>query len=167
VNNQWSIEAAAVLRELWEAGDLSSSLIADEIAVRIGFVVTRNAVIGKAARLGLGPKGLPLTQLSRANHQDRRRVARPAPIKMVVLPGAVAPKPPPPPPTSPGMPATPPHVVARPRPGDVTIFDLDSSMCRWPVDGAGAETTYCGRCRVAHSSYCLKHTRLAFQCRAA
>lgn len=49
--NPWTDERLAKLRDLWMRVDLSASMIAEEIGG-----VTRNAVIGKARRIGLGAK---------------------------------------------------------------------------------------------------------------
>jgi GcrA cell cycle regulator len=50
----WTEEKTALLRQLWEAG-----LSASEIAKRLGGV-TRNAVIGKAHRIGLASRPSPI-----------------------------------------------------------------------------------------------------------
>ena len=50
----WTEERIALLRQLWEAG-----LSASEIAKRLG-EVSRNAVIGKAHRIGLAARPSPI-----------------------------------------------------------------------------------------------------------
>lgn len=50
----WTEEKTALLRQLWEAGQSAS-----EIAKRLGDV-SRNAVIGKAHRLGLAARPSPI-----------------------------------------------------------------------------------------------------------
>lgn len=51
----WTEDRINILRALWKEG-----LTASKIAVRLGEGVTRNAVIGKAHRLGLASRPSPL-----------------------------------------------------------------------------------------------------------
>jgi GcrA cell cycle regulator len=61
----WTDERVDTLRELWGSGKSAS-----EIAAILGDNITRNAVIGKAHRLGLSGRPSPI----------RRKPAAPAPV---------------------------------------------------------------------------------------
>lgn len=47
----------------------------------------------------------------------------------------------------------------------VTLFDLGPRHCRWPITRDGAPMMYCGADQITeiNSSYCGRHSRLAFQ----
>lgn len=95
----WTDERIDTLRKLWEQG-LTASQIAEELGG-----VSRNAVIGKAHRLGLKARPSPV----KAN--DEATAAAPKPK------AAAAPPPPPPaPPKVTEKPAPPPVEAKRPRP---------------------------------------------------
>ena len=67
----WTPEREERLRELWAAGKTAT-----EIAAAIGDPVTRNAVIGKAHRLGLEGRDSPIRrepQIGRTDEAGRRR----------------------------------------------------------------------------------------------
>ena len=101
----WTDERIETLRTMWEAGQTAS-----QIAEALGGV-SRNAVIGKAHRLGLQSRPSPVTP------KEVEKVAEPAPA-----PAAAAPEPtraPPPPSTGPAarvapLPPTPAPRVADP-----------------------------------------------------
>jgi GcrA cell cycle regulator len=126
----WTDEQIEHLRQR-HADGLSFSEIACELP---GF--SRNAVIGKAQRLGLA---------ARVTISQRR----PAPAKRVRgRASKITPQPAP-----------------EPKPPEpVRLFDLEPHHCRWPVSGEGADTLFCGASkRSGSSSYCRKH--FAWSCR--
>jgi GcrA cell cycle regulator len=45
----------------------------------------------------------------------------------------------------------------------VQTHELEKHHCRWPVKGADAKTFFCGADRVEGSSYCARHSRMAYQ----
>lgn len=47
----------------------------------------------------------------------------------------------------------------------VTIIDLCDRHCRFPVDGEGAGTWYCGHERHGEYPYCAAHARISYQFR--
>jgi hypothetical protein len=49
----------------------------------------------------------------------------------------------------------------------VQTHELERHHCRWPVDGADAETVYCGAEHVEGSPYCAQHSRMAYQSASA
>lgn len=103
----WTDERIETLRKHWENG-LTASQIADELGG-----VSRNAVIGKAHRLGLKSRPSPV----KAGDDSSGSSAKAAPRAAVERPKAAAPKraAPPPPPPKPRV-ETPPTVAAAPPP---------------------------------------------------
>lgn len=130
----WNDEKIAELCQLWTGG-VSASDIAREIGA-----VSRNAVIGKAHRLGLCPRAA-LGKPRRA----RPAKATPAPRKPPVA--VVLPKPPPVAPVAPVINYVP---IAR-----VSFDQLESHHCRYPVgDPRSADFGFCGQTRVEGRPYC-------------
>ena len=115
---------------------------AKQIAKLLG--VTKNAVIGRAKRLGLSrtkearvKSHKPLSPFGswRRKWLDRiQRMFRPRPEPVTVVF----------------------------TPGGITIMDLTEATCRWPVSGTGADMMYCGGEVHKEQSYCLEHCRIAF-----
>lgn len=139
----WTQEKTDKLIQDWKDG-LSAALIAD----RLGGV-TRNAVIGKAYRMGLDP---------RATYQRKpmpKRVLRPARIqptrssRLSLVPVDATPLPPP-------------HVTDIPR---VSMKEITDHQCKWPCDEFRSMTApmYCGCKRVPGLPYCENHARRAYQ----
>jgi GcrA cell cycle regulator len=134
----WTEERIATLESLWRSG-----ASAREIATSLGGV-TRNAVIGKAHRLGLagvGPGEAPRT----------RQYVRP-PRKPSAAPKR----------DRPARDAAPRRPVAEPDAATVVrLTNLGPHMCRWPIgDPAGHDFGFCGRS--ATGVYCAGHTRVAY-----
>lgn len=120
----------------------NNEMSAKQIAELLG--VTKNAVIGRAKRLGLSRtkearvkshKPLSPFGIWRRKGWDRiQRMFRPRPERVTVVS----------------------------IPGGISIMELTGSTCRWPVSGTGADMMYCG-CEVhKEKSYCLEHCRIAF-----
>lgn len=131
----WTDEKVEILTQLWGKGHSAS-----EIARIIGDV-SRNAVIGKAHRLGLS--GRPKTSSSTPS------VAKPKPA--VVRRRTPVEKP------------RPVFIAEGPIIG-AGILDLTERMCRWPIgDPKSSDFKFCGR-KVAHgSTYCSEHAQMAYQ----
>lgn len=129
----WTDERVEKLRELWDKG-LSASQIAKELAEG----VTRNAVIGKAHRMGLASRPSPVKS------DPAKRAAAAAKKK-------VAPK-------------KEPAKVAAPTSGKVTILDLTESMCKWPIGHPGeVNFHFCGKPSQPTFPYCANHCIEAYQ----
>ena len=128
----WPAERVERFKELL-AESLSASLIADRLAAEFGIAISRNAVIGKAHRLGLP---LPGTGFHKTRHPPNRR-------KHI---GAKKPMPPP---------AVSALSVA---PAPCSFLELTSERCRWPLDDP--VTLYCGAPRLQRGSYCEHHTAI-------
>ena len=154
----WTQEREDLLRKLWLQG-LSASQIAYVMAG-----VTRNAVIGKAHRMGL-PKRSPST-----SHRPKPRVQRGKP-SLAFVSGKPAPKP------------APADIRYRKRVDlDVeqsifetehssvsaeerrTLMTLTARSCKWPIgDPAEPDFHFCSRDADHGRSYCELHNRMAYQ----
>jgi GcrA cell cycle regulator len=144
--HDWTLERSALLRRLWNDEGLSGG----EIAERMG--LSRNAVIGRAHRMGLQKRNDRKANAQKANvtKRSKRLTRRELTHKVSSM-------------TLPAAPAAPVdagewkevHVNFEPR-GLIQIWDLEPHHCRWPYDGE-PRTTYCGHDRLVDSSYCRKH----------
>jgi GcrA cell cycle regulator len=123
----WTQEQIGLLRKFYNEGR-SFSIIADMINGATGSSFTRNAVIGRANRLGdLSPR-----VRGRAPSISRIRRAR--------TPSLVPVTPPPP----------------KPVRGDflhIPFLELEPNHCRFP-QGEGLTATYCGQPKKEGSAYC-------------
>lgn len=145
----WTDERIELLRQNWEAG-----MTASQIAETLGEGVTRNAIIGKAHRLGLP--------------------ARPSPVKITealdavldtvvaAVEGAIE-----------GITAAPPPraVPKRPRPpakpakpAKTSLLDLSEKVCKWPIGHPGeTDFHFCGKAAQTGFPYCTEHCAIAYQ----
>ncbi len=138
---EWTDERIEALRALWMQG-----FTASQIAERLGGV-SRNAVIGKAHRLGLSARPSPI----------KRETAR-------TLPMHRAPAAPPPPMPAPAaaMPPQPPVQRAAPAPAPG-----GSKSCMWPLgDPKQADFHFCGAPAEPGRPYCSQHCAAAYHKRA-
>lgn len=146
---------------------LTAVQAACELTVKFGRTVTRNAVIGRADRLGLrcdsnhpnntrsasarkfvahvvrAPRILPQDRINRHAMPRAERRGPPAPSKLVAL--------------------DPPPELAIPASGLVTLMDLRASMCKWPTGhprhvGFG----FCGAPKSGGWPYCAHHASIAY-----
>lgn len=143
---KWGDAKTEACRRLFVLG-LSALQIATELR-RGGWPVTRNAVIGFAARKGwVRRQVMSIARIAPAPRPQRRRAFRPPPPALEVEPTA-APKPEP--------------VHARPT---VALLALKGSHCRWPVaPGASVgEWEFCGGDALSGKPYCAGHCRIAYQ----
>lgn len=140
----WSDERVQKLRDLWNDG-----LSASQIAARLGGV-SRNGVIGKAHRIGLGTHSL-------AHAPDKPRLQKQKP-EQFVRPKKVNVTPPPPPkPVKVAPPAPQPVItVQKPKPFMTTLLDLQCDECKWPMNDGGP-FLFCGHPQHAGGAYCEYH----------
>ena len=149
---EWSSERIEQLRSLWHDG-----LSASQIATSLGGI-TRNAVIGKAHRLGLTGRPSPIKNRSAS-------VARPRPprrprVQHVPQPRMIAAAP-----VAPARHVEPihKHVEIEDGPG-ATILTLTDRICKWPIgDPRHPDFHFCGRGSAEGLPYCADHARRAYQ----
>lgn len=162
----WTDERVELLRRLWEDGQSAS-----KIAAQLGGV-TRNAVIGKVHRLGMGGRvkaGAEAPALRKKGALD----ALPESEAVVIEAAAEMAEPvaqpvhrPAPdfPPQAAPLPAASPEPVALAVSERVTIMDLRESMCRWPMgDPTTPEFRFCGARSITGLPYCNHHAQIAYQ----
>jgi len=148
--NWWNAEREQQVRELWPTHSAS------EIGAKIG--ASRNAVIGKASRLGLtGGKPKPI--------QTRKPSADPKTVRARALRRARAAgiSPPPLPKREPATTAPPPPVDSK----RVPLIELTYRSCRWPLgDPQDDDFCFCGADReslAVNRPYCAGHEVLAYR----
>jgi len=135
----WTAERVATLTRLWLEGCSGA-----EIARTLGGGATRNAVIAKVWRLGLGrsdPSAPPMRAPVKAGPKGGRRKA-------------VPPKAPAPP-------------KVKPRPANVVELSVPRAAegqpaCKWPIGEPGElDFTFCGGVTVQGRPYCAPHCKRA------
>ncbi len=174
----WTDERIDQLRTMWDKG-----MSASQIAEQLGGGITRNAVIGKAHRLGLKSRPSPVKADSGAvprakaapapavKIQDpevafaRATPVMPRPVAQVAMPPAPMPLPN----TGPVPPTTTSHPMAnkRSRPDmgrKITLLELTDKVCKWPIGHPDEEDFhFCGAPVNAGTPYCLEHCAVAYQ----
>lgn len=179
----WTDERIDQLKRLWQQG-----MTASQIAEELGQGVSRNAVIGKAHRLGLQSRPSPVKggdAAAAAPAAPKKAEAKPAP--------AAAPTPAPAPaapafetpapaqptrmirpgvstgPVPPSGPPAPPRraVPAKPSPemkGKTTLLELSDKVCKWPIGHPGEpDFHFCGKPSAPGFPYCNEHCAVAYQ----
>jgi hypothetical protein len=133
------------LKELHAAPQMYSyGEIAHMLSREFSVAVTRNSVVGKAARLGLA---------------QRYGASKGGGSK----PGRVPPRPRLRPSASPGAAGTASGEAKRSRverPGTLTLLELRDGDCKWP-SGEGPSCRFCGQPCVPERPYCAEHLRMA------
>jgi len=174
---EWTEQRIDTLRKLWGQGQTAS-----QIAAILGGI-TRNAVIGKAHRLGLTGRPSPIKREAGASPQPRRRVSAPARR----LPGAGQPSQVhgQPLPQTHGVSAAQAHAQtqrveargiearAEPMPAPMpaptktnstrTASHVGSRTCSWPMgDPKQPGFHFCGEPAEAGKPYCGHHCHVAY-----
>jgi GcrA cell cycle regulator len=183
----WTEERIERLKKMWHDG-ATASQIADELGG-----VSRNAVIGKAHRLGLEQRPSPVKPGEEKETKKAAPVAAaPRPVPRAEAPKAAAPAAPAPQrplPTEmqyrsigpggfirqgPGeqqapIPPAPPRrlVPAKPSPevaDKTSLLDLNDRICKWPMGHPGEPDFYfCGEPANPGFPYCVQHCGVAYQ----
>ncbi len=159
----WTEDRIAMLKAGWEGG-----MTASQIAEKLGEGVTRNAVIGKAHRLGLESRPSPV----KAGDEAAATAAAP-----VAVPSSAAPPAPAAPvqvkaaPTAELSALSP--MVAKPaakparrsgKAAKVTLLDLNEKICKWPIGHPGEpDFHFCGKPVQVSFPYCTEHCAQAYQ----
>lgn len=150
---EWSNERIEQLRSLWQDG-----LSASQIAASLGGI-TRNAVIGKAHRLGLTGRPSPIKNrpvgIVRPKPPRRPRVERPAAPRVAAASASH--------PVHHRLEPPQPVVEIDDGPG-ATILTLTDRICKWPIgDPRHPDFHFCGRASAEGLPYCADHARRAYQ----
>jgi GcrA cell cycle regulator len=139
----WTTDRVELLRSHFEAG-----LTCREIAASIG--VSRNAVIGKLARLHL-TRG-PARAEPRPTKVARDRSRKSIPLLQYQILQAVYEN---------ALPTQEDPIVSESR---CSLLELSNQRCRWPISTPGAEDfCFCGNTPVEGMPYCSGHHRLAYR----
>ena len=149
----WTEERIAILKAGWEGG-----MTASQIAEKLGEGVTRNAVIGKAHRLGLESRPSPVKageEAAAPAEPQATTVSAPAPVSA-------------PPQTAVPQAATAKPASKRPvragKAARVTLLDLNERICKWPIGHPGEpDFHFCGKPVQASFPYCSEHCLVAYQ----
>ncbi|WP_353217065.1 GcrA family cell cycle regulator [Sandarakinorhabdus sp.] len=160
----WTDERIAKLKHGWESG-----MTATQIAEMLGENVTRNAVIGKAHRLGLESRPSPVKS---AAVDAVPMAARPAqPITDLVPSATVAAQQPVAVAAAPAAAAPQPRAAAKPKtgkPARTTLLDLNEKVCKWPIGHPNeADFHFCGKPTQPNFPYCNEHCLVAYQAQIA
>lgn len=170
----WTDERIALLKQYWEEGRSAS-----QIAEVLGEGLSRNAVIGKAHRLGLASRPSPLKsgdskgepRAEAAEPRPARPAPAPKPAPQAAAPAAPAPQPAPPPVAqaapvaqAPQPVAPAPRPVARAKGAKVTLLDLNDRICKWPIGHPDEpDFHFCGKPVNPGFPYCGEHCLVAYQ----
>jgi GcrA cell cycle regulator len=140
----WSDEKVQALKLLWADPTLSLSDMADRLGIE-----TRNAIAGKANRLGLPLRRQPNSrQGQRAAAKERKPPVRASTVMRIVRkprlkqPESVMPA------------GEPPHL-------HLTLLQLTDATCKFPR--GDDRFTFCGHSIQPDSPYCSFHHRLCYQ----
>ena len=145
----WTDARIEMLRTGWEQG-----LTASQIAEQLGEGISRNAVIGKAHRLGLKARPSPV----KGGEATIAAVA----VAAVAKPVTAAPPPAVPRPAVVVRKPTRPLVAAKP--AKTSLLDLSEKICKWPIGHPGeSDFHFCGKPSNTGFPYCNDHCLLAYQ----
>lgn len=158
---EWPSSHVDALRE-FRAQGLSSSKAADAINARFSTHYSRNAAIGRGARLGLvkaeKPKPAPKKERparGRApqRHVERQRYSPESRRVVTIFASAEAVK----------------LRCVEIVPRHLSLIDLEPGDCRYPYggDADNEAITFCGHPKLVGSSYCTPHYHLSLGCGTA
>jgi GcrA cell cycle regulator len=130
----WTHERIEQLKKLWEAGYTASN-----IATELGGI-TRNAVIGKAHRLGLSGRMKSKSKVSLVSIVRKRKMPVNKNSKIIELTTSVEPMNP------------------------TSFANIKDGLCRWPLgEPEDLDFKFCGRKCAEGMIYCTEHHSLAYQ----
>ena len=130
----WTHERIEQLKKLWEAGYTASN-----IATELGGI-TRNAVIGKAHRLGLSGRMKSKSKVSSVSIVRKRKMPVNKNSKIIELTTSVEPMNP------------------------TSFADTKDGLCRWPLgEPEDLDFKFCGRKCAEGMIYCTEQHSLAYQ----
>jgi GcrA cell cycle regulator len=150
-NFDWTNTALARLREIVDSG-ASTSTAARILSAEFGHHLTRNAVAGRANRLGMffkstsRPANRPASVAPAKRAKPKKAASAPAPTPIAPTLAELAE------PAEVGIPTT----------GRVALLDLEVGMCRWPIGHPReAGFGFCGA-RATGAVYCGYHAQIAY-----
>ncbi|MEZ0223333.1 MAG: GcrA family cell cycle regulator [Alphaproteobacteria bacterium] len=154
----WTDERIALLKKMWKEGKSAA-----EIAKTLGKGVTRNAVIGKAHRMGLSGRPSPIKKPAPAKKEAAAAPARKETKDIKKAAPAAGGK------ANPAL-AKEAEELKKiekeivPLGGGVSLLELTERMCKWPIgDPREADFTFCGRGIRVGTPYCPDHASMAYQ----
>src|SRR6478736_692759 len=171
----WTDERIARLKKMWHDG-ATASQIADELGG-----VSRNAVIGKAHRLGLEQRPSPVKP---GEEKEKKPAAAPSAAKAAPRPDVPVSRPANVPTPAAAVPGAPParpemqyrsvgpggfirQVPAKPSPevaDKTSLLDLNDRICKWPIGHPGEpDFHFCGQQANPGFPYCVQHCGVAYQ----
>lgn len=138
----WTDEQVEELKRLWSEG-----LTTGEIGKTLG--VSKNAVVGKAHRLGLTGRPSPIRRADGDANATATAQTAPA-VKKEAKKAGTTPKS-----------GTKKATVQKEK--VVTVNDLTNTSCRWPVgDPKSPDFHFCGKEALSGKPYCLEHCNEAY-----
>ena len=130
----WTDEQVEELKRLWEKG-----LTTGEIGKALG--VSKNAVVGKAHRLGLNGRPSPI----RRGDEEENAIAAPEERKKQTKVKSVK------------------KEQEKASKKLFTVNDLTSTSCRWPIgDPKDEDFHFCGKEALPDKPYCAEHAEIAY-----
>ncbi len=148
----WTPDVIAHLRTLWAEGHSTA-----EIGRRMG--ISKNAVVGKAHRLGLPPRPSPILGKGIGERPRTRERIRPGDPRLPPLHSVADGTPPRPlPPVAPAKPAAP----ARPA-APALVRPVSRGLCCWPIGDPGTRGfRTCDAPPQPRKPYCAEHAEVAY-----
>lgn len=159
----WTQERVSLLERMWTEGKSAA-----EIAKTLGEGVTRNAVIGKAHRMGLSGRPSPIKKTKSGGKKTEKKASTtPKAPKAKVT---AKPKPSVSKTTMPKDPIKPIPAALAKKKGDapsgegLSILDLTDRICKWPFgDPQDPDFHFCGKPVHPGKPYCAPHCAEAYQ----
>lgn len=135
----WTDEQVEELKRLWDKG-----LTTGEIGKALG--VSKNAVVGKAHRLGLNSRPSPIRR-----GEDENTAGANTPAQQPVEKKKAA------------KPVSTKKAAEKEKKKLFTVNDLTSSSCRWPIgDPKDEDFHFCGKEALPDKPYCAEHAAIAY-----
>jgi GcrA cell cycle regulator len=135
----WTDAKIKKLKELWEKG-LSTSEIGKKLNM------SKNAVVGKAHRIGLKSRPSPIKSQTASNKKKNKNEKSDKPSK-----------------ENKKETKTKKSSKKEEKENKITIEELGPKMCRWPFgDPRGEDFSFCGEPVFRNKPYCLKHCAMAY-----
>ena len=150
----WTPDLIKELKRLWNKG-----LTTVEIGNRIG--MSKNAVVGKAHRLGLEGRPSPIKRDKKKEHVVTHTTTKKVPVasKPKIVESSILP----PEPVFEVEPIVEKVVPKKKKHKGVQLVDLKPNSCRWPEgDPKDPDFCFCGQECVPGKIYCEEHCAIAY-----